>query len=176
MSNKVCVIIGALPPPVPDLHVGIVASGTTPPPPCGTGTKWWLEILGRGRHTWVTTRKQEGVRKQRKSREGFKRAESHFGELGQGQPSQLKERVWGPAGWLSEQIRLPPSLMMAFGGDMAMDINTDPGYSGDTDLEFLPNPVFTPSAGITGWAGTLSIIQNGSGLHAAPPCFKRNKT
>lgn len=42
---------------------------------------------------------------------------------------------------------------------MSMDINTDPRYSGAMDLEFLPNPVFTPSAGITGWAGTLSIYQ-----------------
>lgn len=65
--------------------------------------------------------------------------------------------------------------MMAFGGDVAI-INTEPGYSGAMGLEFLPNPVFTPSAGITGWPGTLSIIQNGSGLHAGPPCFKRNKT
>lgn len=155
--------------------MGIVASCTTHPPSRGTGTKWWLEILGRGWHTWVTTYEQEGVRIQLKPRERFKRAESHFRELGQGQPSQLKERVWGLAGWLRGRSGLPPSLMMAFGGDMAI-INTEPGYSGAMGLEFLPNPVFTPSAGITGWPGTLSIIQNGSHLHAGPLCFKRNKT
>lgn len=65
----------------------IVASRTTHPPSRGPGTKWWLEILGRGWHTWVTTYKQEGVRIQLKPRERFKRAESHFRELGQGQPS-----------------------------------------------------------------------------------------